>query len=252
MTAPIADVGGQVLRTAVTALARVRRPDKPMHPVGEVSTARLERHGAAHTGITTGSAFLDDSGVEEALVRLSRAAGLRPPWPDVNGLALRVSTADDGLGDVLMSTTGWSRPTRYVLLPHRRLGGGSFTTLLPYRTPLGPVHVGARRSVAGHFALFWARPTGRWNRFADLVLSGEPGVDADVSFDALVNVPDGLEQYDWHRRLREPSYAASRSRTGRTVPVRPPVTAPVRGASMPPRAPSAAPARSRRSAAGRR
>jgi hypothetical protein len=92
---------------------------------------------------------------------------------------------------------------------------------VPYRSPLGPVHVGARASVTGHFALFWARPTGPWRRFADLLLSGEPGADRDVSFDAILNVPDGLGQYDWHRRLREPSYAASRGRNGRSVPTGP-------------------------------
>ena len=209
-----ASAGGLLLQAAVTALALVRPAAKPMHPIGRVLTGRLERVGVP--GQVTGSAFLDGAGEDQALVRLSRSVGLRSPRHDVNGLALRVPAA--GGGDLLLSTTGWGRLTRYALVPHRSPRAGNFTCLVPYRTPTGPVHIGARASGADRFELFWARPTGGWHRFAELVLQGGPGTDQDVSFDAILHMFEGLENYEWYRRLRAPSYAAARRLRGAVAP----------------------------------
>jgi len=128
----------------------------------------------------------------------------------VNGLALRVPDEDGGYGDVLMSTTGWGRRTRYLLSVSRAGRGGSYTTLVPYRTPTGPVHIGARSPGPGRFTLFWARAGGGWHPFAELELAGAQGRDAAVSFDAVLHVPPGLENYDWWARIRAPGYAAAR------------------------------------------
>jgi hypothetical protein len=207
-----ASAGGLLLQAAVTALALVRPAAKPMHPIGRVLEGRLIRPGAP--GPATGSPFLDGAGADEVLVRLSRSVGLRPPRRDVNGLAVRVPAA--GGGDLLLSTTGWGRLTRYALVPHRSPRAGTFTCLVPYRTATGPVHVGARASGADRFELYWARPTGGWHRFAQLVLLGE--ADVDPSFDAVLNTFDGLDNYEWYRRLRAPSYAAARRLRGAATP----------------------------------
>jgi hypothetical protein len=58
------------------------------------------------------------------------------------------------------------------------------------------------------FALCVASPLGRWRRFRTLVL--EAARDADIDFDAMLNVLPGLPPYDWVRRLREGAYAAAR------------------------------------------
>lgn len=210
----VASVGGRVLQGAVTALAMVRPAAKPMHPVGRVSTGELRRSGVP--GLVTGSPFLDEEGVDDALVRLSRGVGLLPPRPDVNGLAVRVPAT--GGGDLLLSTTGWGRLTRYALVPHRSPRAGTFTCLVPYRTATGPVHVGARATGPDRFELFWARPSGGWHRFAELTLSDAPGTDADCSFDAILHTFEGLDNYEWYRRLRAPSYAAARRLRGEQTP----------------------------------
>jgi hypothetical protein len=209
---------GRLLALAVGVLAHARPAAKPMHPLGEVHLGRLVRLG--HRGRPSGAAWLDDAGADEVLVRLSRSAGLRSPWPDVNGLALRVPRTDGAPGDVLMSNTGWGRWTRYLLTVRSSLRSGSFTTLVPYRTPGGPVHVGARSTGPRSFSLHWAGRSGRWQHFADLEHDAGPARDAMVSFDAVLHVPDGVQNYDWWARLRAPGYAAARrSRRSRKVEV---------------------------------
>lgn len=205
-----ASAGGRVLQVAVTALALLRPAAKPMHPLGAVFTGRLHRPGTV--GQVTGSGFLDGAGDDEVLVRVSRSVGLRSPLPDVNGLAVRVP--GEGGGDLLLSTTGRGRLTRYVLLAHRAPRTGTFTSLVPYRTATGPVHVGARAAGADRFELLWARPAGDWRRFGEIVLAPGPGTDRDLSFDAILNPLDGLDNYEWYRRLRGPSYAAARRLRG--------------------------------------
>jgi len=207
-------VGGRLLQAAVTVLALVRPAGKPMHPLGWVLTGRLNRWGVV--GEETGSAFLDGRGDDEVLVRLSRSVGLHSPLPDVNGLAIRVWA--DGGGDLLLSTTGSGRLTRYALVPHRSPRTGTFTCLVPYRTATGPVHVGARAVGADRFELLWARPSGGWHRFGEIVLTTEPGTDVDLSFDAILRTFEGLDNYEWYRRLRAPSYAAARRLRGATAP----------------------------------
>jgi hypothetical protein len=199
-------VAGRLLGAAVTVLAHARPAAKPMHPLGEVHLGRLVRHGGGRSGV----AWLDDPGTDEVLLRLSRSAGLPTPWPDVNGLALRVPRGDGGYGDLLMSTTGWGRWTRYLLTVRPSRRGGTFTTLIPYRSPRGPVHVGARSTGPGSFSLHWSDGSGSWRHFADLEHDPGPGPDAMVSFDAILHVPDGCENYGWWARLRAPGYAAAR------------------------------------------
>lgn len=206
VTGPLARAGGRVLQTVVDAVAHLRPADKPLHPQGAVHLATLHRR----PGATTGAAFLDEGGSDEVLVRLSRAVGLAEPVPDVNGLALRVPTAGDDHADLLLATTGRGRLTRFLLVPRTRLPAGFFSTLLPYRTPTGPVWLGAQSIDDATWQLMWAGSGTGWTTFARLELTTEPAPDPLLSFDPTQSTPPGLEIYDWHRRLRAPAYATAR------------------------------------------
>lgn len=209
-----AGAGGLVL-AAITRLVAARPAAKPLHPRGDVVRGTLQRFGAAGA---TGVPWLDLPGSDEVLVRRSRALGLPDGAPDVLGLALRVPTRDGGHGDLLFATTGLGPVTRFTLLPARTSQAATFTTLLPYRTPAGPVLLAAEPRGPNGFALSWAAGAGAWHGFAELRLQEEPvgEPDALVSFDPVTRPVPGLETYGWVRRLREPAYqTARRSRAGR-------------------------------------
>jgi hypothetical protein len=213
-----ATVGGRVLGAAFRAVA-LRSSARPLHPLGSVTGGRLRRHGAPPGGRRSGAAWLDEPGEDAVLVRLSRSAGLPRPLPDVFGLAVRVPVEAGpvdgaGYGDLLFSGTGSGRWTRFVLLPGRSASGHALGTLLPYRTPVGPVLLLARPLGETSFELSWARGRDPWTRFATLELTGDVAEDAPISFDAVRNPLPGLEVYPWVRRLREPSYASARRSRG--------------------------------------
>lgn len=219
VTGSMARAGGRLLQTAVGVLAHLRPADKPLHPHGTVHLAVLRRQ----PGATTGAAFLDEGGSDEVVVRLSRAVGLPEPVPDVNGLALRVPAPPGEHADLLLATTGYGRWTRFLLAPRTRLPDGFFSTLLPYRTPTGPVWLGAQLVGEATWQLVWARPGADWTPFATLELTVESDRDLMLSFDPTRSTPPGLEIYAWHRRLRAPAYAtARRSRTPGARPLRGP------------------------------
>lgn len=206
--ATAADAGGVALAAATRAIGAVRPARKPLHPDGTVLAGRLERHGMV-TG--SGVPWLDEPGEDRVLVRLSRAIGLPSVLPDIHGLALRVLTPGHG-GDLLLATTGWSRFGRMVLVPSRTATSRPLTTLLPYRTALGPVAVGAQAAGPRDYELSWAPYAGDWQVFATLVLGAR--VDEEISFDPVRNQLAGLEQYPAVTRLRERSYLRARqSRT---------------------------------------
>jgi hypothetical protein len=207
-TRTASSTGGQILRGA-TRLVAARPAAKPLHPRGAVVVGTLQRHGAERT---SGAEWLDLTGVDEVLVRQSRAVGLPPPAPDIFGLAVRIATGPGRHGDLLFASTGLGRLTRFTLTAARSPHGRPLTTLLPYRTPAGPVLLSAVHVQENTLALSWAVGTGSWNRFAELRLGDEPAeaTDAPVSFDPVRNVLPGLETYDWVRRLREPAYLTAR------------------------------------------
>jgi len=207
-----ATAGGRLLRTA-TGLVAARPAAKPLHPRGSVVRGILRRSGSERR---TGAAWLDRPGDDEVLLRRSRAVGLPGPLPDIHGVAIRVPT-EDGYGDLLFATTGLGRLSRFVLTPSRTPHGRPMTTLLPYRTPSGPVLLSATFRDEDRLTLAWSLRTGDWQPFAELTLAGDPveGPDARVSFDPVRNVLPGLDAYAWVSRLREPSYAGARqSRRG--------------------------------------
>ena len=201
-------VGGQILRAA-TRLIAARPAAKPLHPRGSVVRGTLHRFGAEES---TGAEWLDHAGEDQVLVRQSRAVGLPPPAPDVFGLAVRVPTGVGRHGDLLFATTGLGRLTRFTLTPARSPYGRPLTTLLPYRTPAGPVLLSAVFHDETTLGLAWAVRSGAWHPFAELRLHEEPVDEADplVSFEPVRNELPGLVTYDWVRRLREPAYSTAR------------------------------------------
>ena len=200
---------GALLAGAARVVASLRPAAKPLHPRGTTWSAVLVRHGGARSGVP----WLDDPGTDKAVVRQSRAIGLPRALPDVHGLAVRAERGDGGVADVLLATTGSGPLGRYLL----HLGRGSasmfFGSLLPYRTPLGPVHLGALLRDDRTWDVLWAAGRAPWAPFGRLVLE-EQLREHDVSFDPVLNRPPGLEQYDLLARLRLPAYRAARRSRG--------------------------------------
>lgn len=218
----LARTAGGLLSSGVVALGSVRQRTKPLHPDGVLRRATVTRNGSP---TRTGVPWLDLAGTDAALVRLSRGVGLPSPLPDVHGLALRLER-DGNPADVLFADTGVGPLTRYLLIPRRSATSHTLTTLLPYRSPRGPMLLAARPESEHRFELLRASAIGGWTSFGSIDL-GEPlGDDTRISFDPVLNVLPGLEQYDWVKRLREPAYWSARRRSHRERDTaRPPVPA---------------------------
>lgn len=196
-----------MLSGATRALTALRPAAKPLHPRGRLRTAQVERDGCTPP---TGVSWLDEPGVDEVVVRVSRAVGLPAGLPDIHGLALRIPLANGAAADLLLASTGSGRVSRFVLTGSRELEGRPLTTLLPYRTPTGPVLLLARPVAPDHLELAVASPGGDWRPFAMLRLGPDAPDQHRISFDPVLNTLPGLEPYDWVRRLREPAYRVAR------------------------------------------
>ncbi len=225
MNEPISGAAGLVFAAGFKAL-KVLRPDRPIHPVGVALTGTIERHpGAGKSGI----AWADTAGSDAVTARLSRSIGTPPGWPDILGLALRIST-DAGPADVLLASTGMSRPGRFALTAHRHASNSKLTSLMPYKGSAGPVLLAALPEKTGKYlpatpeafrrvldtgtwtlGLYHARPAGPWTRFGTLALTLDPGAaDLPTRFDPLEHSLPGADTYGWTSRLRKPSYEAAR------------------------------------------
>ena len=213
-----------------------RRRRKPLHPDGAVLPGTLQRDGAP---TAWGAPWLDATGEHPAVVRLSRSAGLPQPLPDVLGLAVQVCL-DGQNADLLMSSAGPGRVGRFLLRPRFSHGRGIYTTLLPYRSPRGPVFLAAEpqpprqlptdliamatqlSAEPMRFVLSCAAPGGAWERFGSLEV-GSPtlpaprsdgSVDAQIAFDPVLHPLPGLQLPDWLARIRATTYAAARRARG--------------------------------------
>ncbi|TQN41126.1 hypothetical protein FHU33_0481 [Blastococcus colisei] len=226
--ATVARGAGRLVAVPLGAIARWR-DGKPMHPRGAVFDAVLERQGGP---VEWGVPWLDASGTDAAVARLSRGAGLPEPLPDVLGLAVRVS-GDAGPIDLLLSTTGTGPITR--LLPVlRRNTAAVHSSIMGYRSDAGTLRLAAfpeaeqlpsepralAREVARNgvrFSVAAARGLGPWQPFARLTLTAPlPSLDPDVRFDAVQNPPPGLVPDGPMARFRAPAYARARAARGPT------------------------------------
>lgn len=210
---------------AVFKALKTLRPNRPIHPVGVALTGTVQRHGRS---AASGIGWIDSAGTNQVRARMSRSVGTPPGWPDIIGLALRITT-ETGPADVLLASTPLAWPGRLLLIPRRR-ASGNLTSLMPYRGGKGPVLLAARTEAPGPplpaapdgfrralqsgtwtLGLYSARPMGRWTRFGTLTLALDPDeADTATRFDPLAHTLPGAGNYRWASRLREPSYAAAR------------------------------------------
>lgn len=203
----VAGAVGEVLGRAFGAAARARR-DKPLHPRGSVTEARLLRYGADRPW---GVPLLDTAGESRCLVRVSRAMGLPPPLPDIQGVALRVEEDGEPV-DLLFATTGTGRLNRYVLLL-RRSPRAPMTTLIPLRTPRGPLQLRLSPGPAGQWLLGAAAPASQqWETVGRVDAPPDPGDDRPIRFDPIRHLPAGAIHYPWVRAVRDPAYVHARRR----------------------------------------
>jgi hypothetical protein len=207
-----ASAAGGVLHAAFAALGRIRPTEKPLHPRGAVLPATVHRYGAT---VGFGVPWLDEPGTDRAVVRFSRGAGLPEFLPDVLGIAIRLEAEPPA--DLLLATTGRGVVGRFLLVPRRAAAvslGSTYGTLQPYRSPTGPVVLSATPDRDGDrltLALSAARPAGSWHGFGSVVVdtAADPR-DEPISFDPILNVLPGLENYPWVARTREGAYRAAR------------------------------------------
>lgn len=205
-----ADLAGRALSAATSGLAALRPADKPLHPDGQTWAGRLVRHGSDEP---TGVPWLDAPGEDEVLVRTSRAIGLPGRLPDIAGLAVRLRKGQTRYGDLLLASTGWNPVARHLLVPALR-HHQPLTTLLPYRSPVGPIVIGARPVDVRGYELSWA-PVGKgWRRLGELTTELPLPDETEPSFDPILNPLPGLQQYAWVEHLREYSYATARRLRG--------------------------------------
>ncbi|MGY1651198.1 phosphodiesterase [Geodermatophilus sp. SYSU D01119] len=218
--ADAATLAGRLVAVPLGALAR-RRQGKPMHPRGAVLDAVLERSGGpADWGVP----WLAEAAREPAVVRFSRGAGLPAPLPDLLGLAVRVPDGDRPV-DLLLSTTGRGRRTRFLPVP-RTDAAAAYTSLMGYRSATGTVRLAAvpdgpvalpsdpgpvaAAAPGTAFRLMAARGAGDWVPFGRLLMTApRDEVDPDLRFDAVRNPPPGLLADGPMARFRAPAYAAA-------------------------------------------
>ena len=228
----VADGAGRLVGVSLGALARLR-DGKPMHPRGAVHDGVLERTGS---NPPWGVPWLDEPGRSDAVVRLSRGAGLPPPLPDLLGLAVRTTEPAGGRTDLLLSTTGSGRLSRLLPVP-RRDPATVYGSIMGYRSDAGTLRlaaVGERAAGEGReglvFVLAAARGLQPWRPFGRLVLGARADPpDPDVRFDAVRNPPLGLVPDGPMARFRAPAYALAR--VGRDEGLW--TTSPGGGASLP-------------------
>ena len=225
-TAVASAASGRCLALIFGAPASLRR-GRPLHPQGRTYEAILQRVGA-----DTGVPWLDETGPVRVLVRMSRAMGLPPGLPDIYGMAVRIRLSDEerddgdtsqdrGWADLLFASTGENALGRFVLRLRPSSAVGPLTTLLPVRTPAGPLllrlapltpSTGDHLTPPLTMSVSCAFGTGRWMPLGTMQLGAEVTDHEHDRHDPIRHQLPGTEQYSWVERLREP---ASRSATRR-------------------------------------
>lgn len=199
------------------------RGKRVFHPFGVGFAARV-----APLGEGIGATAFEREG--EALVRLSRAAGL-PEWlPDPCGLAFRIPDAH-GAGrhqDLLLVTSAAPPLGRHTLMPSRGFCDRPYSSVLPYELQGKTVMIGARalapapgprlkdlaehEAVALEFELTVAGIKGQWRPFARLSLGERlpPPQTERLDLDPT-NTGGRLELIGLLNRLRGPTYSGSQA-----------------------------------------
>lgn len=170
--------------TVFAGVARLRHR-RALHPRGTVADATLALDPGSALGIALGP------GPHRVVVRLSRGLGVRPPLPDVHGVAIRLER-DGATVDLLFSGTG------------RHL-----STLLPYRSRAGPVWLELARRSQTHFVVRERRLPGVARAVGRLDI-GAPQGDHGPAYDPYLHQAPGLRPVGFFSRVREAAYHGSR------------------------------------------
>jgi hypothetical protein len=138
-------------------------------PRGRSFRATLSVAGAHPDGVTV----LDRPGDHDAVVRLSRGAGVPEPLPDALGLAVRLLDADGrgGWQDLLLVSSGTGVGARHVIVPESRYDVATYSSLTPFR-------LGTERVVLGASALEGVGGRAGWPRLADVADAAATGTAA--------------------------------------------------------------------------
>lgn len=211
----VARLVGRILGVAFFVVGTLRtRRRKALHPHGAVRPGLVLRQGSP---TRTGVGWVDKPGQDRVLVRLSRATGFPSFLPDILGLAVKVPGEWSGEGDLLLATTGTGALGRFIVRPRRRLGS-PYSSVMPYRTPAGPLLLAALPLAqdGSRFTLAWASPVGAWSPFAVLEVQAgwDEAPDQPLSFDPVLREVPGLHSYHWMAQLRRFAYAGSRRARG--------------------------------------
>jgi hypothetical protein len=180
------------------------------------------------SGLGIGIGWLDVTGTDDVVVRLSRGAGLPARLPDLLGLAVRIP--GERPVDLLFSSSGRGRWTRRAPVL-RRDAATTYGSIMAYRSAAGPVWLAAVPRGAGlpsdRDGLAAAGPgrvvtlsaavgRGPWEPFATVTLRAPTvPVDPPLHFDAVLHAPPGLAADGPLARFRRPAYAAARRAQGR-------------------------------------
>ncbi|HUR07193.1 MAG TPA: hypothetical protein VM347_31925 [Nonomuraea sp.] len=200
--------------------ARLRR-GRPLHPSGLVVDAHLRLHG---TPRPWGAPFLDQRMDLRGIARLSRSTGVPPPLPDILGIAVRWQQ-NDATADLLLATTGHTTLGRRLLRPATRWTG-MYTSLFPYQanqrlllgallhtsTPLPATFDALARSVEHGplvLELLVAAPSGPWQLFGQIELTGPAMPDCPMRFNPLQHPIPGLRPAGWLNEVRGAAYEAA-------------------------------------------
>lgn len=234
MARPVSSAIGKGFEVLFRGIKHVRR-HRPIHSRGLRLDGEVVVHGS---DLPSGITWVDTPSRTPATARISRSVGAPDGLPDIVGLAVRIHHPGTGptpstFSDILLSSTGWSFPGRFVLVPRLGVSGAPLTTMMPYQGDDGPVLLGARtldprglpsslrgfRRALGaapwQLGLYFATPRGSWHRFGILTLRLDPAAEEkDLRFDAILHPLAGAGTYEWARRVREPSYALSRREPG--------------------------------------
>ena len=224
---PFVEATAGVAAAALFATTSAIRRARTFHPVGVAFQATFTVDAPARHG----AALLDTPGSHPALVRLSRGIGIREPWPDVLGFALRILDTreqDEDL-DLLFVTSGDKPIARQLFLPSIGFDASRFSSVLPYRLGDRKVLFGARcldgaerlllndlgrdpRSEPVRFAIEIAAPLGPWEPVAEVALGKQlPDHIADSLAFNPSNADASITPVGVFQAMRRLSYRASQS-----------------------------------------
>lgn len=199
------------------------RQARLFHPAGVLARGNLERTAPPREGLPMPSG--------DVVGRVSKAVGLPGAWPDIVGLAWRMTTPDPW--DVLLASTVGGGIGRVLLRPVAAWSDISFTSLMPLRyddglwwvratmttvldvdgLPLSAVEERIERDGVS-FDIEQAAGTGDFRPLARLTLTETTPAGVDVSFDPTRNSAPGVRLFPgWLTDFREAAYR--RSREGR-------------------------------------